>query len=133
MVKITISVEIRPTEDENKILLSLQKLFRVDPSEIKKAKMGVGELMTFETQDISVLEPFILRIKQRNIDTHVKSFLERNIIGNKTHIFINKQVAIVGKVSLCDSPSECPLGAITIEIEANSLEELQKIISQLTH
>ena len=40
MVEITISVEIRPTEDKDKILFALQRLFRIDPSKTKKSKLN---------------------------------------------------------------------------------------------
>ncbi len=132
MIKITISVEIRPTEDEKKILEALNKLFRVDPNKLTKKKLGLYELLIYESDTLETLEPFVLRVKQRNISTHIRAYLEKNIIGNKTHIFINKQVAVVGKVSLCDSPSECPLGAITIEIEADNLNELLEVVNKLT-
>ena len=132
MVKIIISVEVRPTEDERKIMEALNKLFRVDPNGIRRKKLGLYDLLIYETNDFEALEPFILRVKQRNITTHIRAYLEKNIIGNKTHIFINKQVAIVGRVSLCDAPSECPLGAITIEIETDNLNELMEIINKMT-
>ncbi len=132
MIKIIISVEIRPTEDEKKILGALNKLFRVDPNKLIKKKLGLYDLLIYESNTLETLEIFVLRVKQRNISTHIRAYLEKNIIGNKTHIFINKQAAIIGKVSLCDSPNECPLGAITIEIEANNPNELLEIISKLT-
>jgi len=130
-IKLILSVEVNPTEDEEKIINSLSKLFKINPSKIKERKIGNNKMLIYETTDFSHMETFSTKIKQRNIQSHVKAYLERNIIGNKTHLFINKQVAVVGKVSLCDSPDECPLGAIVIEIEAETPDELRDIINAI--
>ncbi len=131
-LKINISVEVNPTEDDEKIIKALENIFDLDYEHIEKRKELDKVILSIETSNLDTLKKFRSKIKHRNIQTHIKAFLNKNTIGTRTHIYLNKQVAVVGKVSICDSPYECPLGAIILEIEADSLDELENFISWLT-
>ncbi|MGQ4892665.1 MAG: RNA-binding domain-containing protein [Candidatus Njordarchaeia archaeon] len=132
MVKILIRAEVYPTEDVDKVMEALHNIFDIDNREIKISEGYDKKILQIETSDLNVLDKFKSRVKHRNIQTHIRVFLERNAIANKTFIYLNKQVATVKKVSLCDSPHECPMGAITLEIEAGSQDELYRVIDWLT-
>jgi len=131
-IEIKILVDVKPTEDREKVLNAIKKIFGLDVSFFKVLEQNESEYLEYNTSDISSLDRFKLKIRERNIQAHVRRQLERNLIGNRTTIYLNKQVAAVGKVSLCDNPYECPLGAIQLEIYADTLTELDRVISWLT-
>jgi len=131
-LEIKIIVDIKPTEDKEKILNAIKNIFGIAPSSFEELEPGKNDYLEFSTNDITLLNFFKLKIRERGIQIHVRNQLERNLIGNRTVLYINKQVATVGKVSLCESPYECPLGAIQLEISASTLTELNQVITWLT-
>ncbi len=131
-IEIKIIVDLKPTEDKEKILNAIKKIFGLDSSNFRIVKENENEYIEYSSLDLSSLNFFKLKIRERNIQAHVRRQLERNLIGNRTTIYLNKQVATVGKVSLCDNPYECPLGVIQLELYADTITELNRLISWLT-
>lgn len=132
MTKIMIRVEKYPTESEEKIIKAVENIFDINRDELKEIKEKEKTIYLYETDNLNVLNKFKARIKHRNIQIHVRAYMQRNILANRTHIYLNKQTATIGKVSICESPYECPLGAILLEIEEENLTALNDIIEWLT-
>ena len=116
-MKIKISTPIFPTEDEEKIISSLEKIF---PIKFKKKKNEI----VGETQDIDVLK----EIKQKILDSRVLNtvlyLIESNKTNNHSKIMLNKQTLIVGKIHFVEE--DYALGNVTIEFD-----DVQKVVDYL--
>ncbi len=126
-MKITVKALLYPTEDEEKVLsavrniVSLEKLSKVFEGD-ETYLVGVGD-------DSTVLRPLYYRVREKRILDAVRKTLKRNRHGNKTFLFLHKQAAYVGAVSLTDDWDESPLGSIYVEIES---EEIDRVIDWLS-
>ncbi|ABO34832.1 Protein of unknown function DUF54 [Methanococcus maripaludis C5] len=84
---IKIKTNVKPTEDENKVLKAVTNIF-VD------AEMEVSEnIYTGVSKDISRFKELL---RSQAILDAARNVLERNIVGNATKFHINKQAAYSG-------------------------------------
>ena len=121
MFKITVMAKQNPTEKQEKIV---QALGTVLAGEIKTKKYGKEIYLYKESKKHKDLERFYELVRKQRILDVARKTLRKNIVGNSTIFFINKQVAFVGKINFCDEEGESPLGPIRIEIEYKDIEHL---------
>jgi len=116
-MEIRIKVPVYPTEEAEKVILAVTKIF---PD---------AELLFEDEQILSgkagSLERFREIIRNAKIRDSVRAELLRNLVGNKTSFCLNKQAAYAGWVSF--SVGE-PLGEIYVEVED---EEIRKVIDEI--
>ncbi|MCY0867772.1 MAG: hypothetical protein OWQ48_00860 [Desulfurococcus sp.] len=129
MVKVTVSAEIRPTEDERKVVEALRNIFAgsiivSELSEGYRIARGVSE-------SIEALKPLrdLARIQQ--VEPALRSYLSKYRRSGVIELFIHKQAAYAGRLSLVDSDKESPLGAIRLLVEGGE-EELDSVVYYLT-
>ena len=116
-MKIKISTPIYPTEDEAKIVSSLEKIF---PIKFKKKKNGI----VGETQDVDVLKELKQKILDSRVLNTVLYLIESNKTNNNSKIMLNKQTLMVGKIHFVEE--DYALGNVTIEFD-----DPQKIVDYL--
>jgi predicted RNA binding protein with dsRBD fold (UPF0201 family) len=118
-MKIKIYTPIYPTEDEEKIISSLEKIFPT--IKFKKVKNEI----VGETQDVDVLKNVKQKILDARILNTVLYLIESNKGNNSSKLMLNKQTLIVGKIHFVEE--NYPLGNVTIEFD-----DVDKIISYLS-
>ncbi|MEM4967128.1 MAG: RNA-binding domain-containing protein [Zestosphaera sp.] len=122
MFTLTVTCEVRPTEDKDKVMKAVTNLFDLDKVEVIEdypySKL-VGESSKIES--LAKLHR-ILR-QERILDTF-RSVLLSNKIGNTTEFRLNKQSAYVGRATLVTLDSESPLGPITVRITSDKIDEV---------
>ncbi len=123
MVYIRVEVEIRPTEDEEKVLKALKNVVLIDNIRIVELSSGY-RLAVAEGNDISMLlKLYELLRRQRILDT-ARNILMKHSQGDVLNIKLNKQAAYQGYVSFVEDESESPLGPISITISSDKLYEV---------
>jgi len=112
MVLFTLRVECFPTEDPSKVMKALLNIF--PDSEIEECETGLVARTGSSTRLKELLR------KTRILDT-AREVLNRGRQGNRTFFRINKQVALIGKISFVEG--ETPLGSIEVMLESEDLDE----------
>jgi len=123
MVKIRVEVEVRPTEDLEKVRRALLNVFEPGKIEVierdKGYKLLVGESNSYR----SLLKIHELIRRERIMDA-ARSMLRKGVIGNMLIFKVNKQAAYQGRLSFVETNSESPMGAITFIIETDNPYEV---------
>lgn len=124
-----INVKVYPTEDLERVKSAVEKLFSYHNMRIVNNRENVKTLV-FEAEDMESLSKFKNILRQDMIRSAVKRVLYQSANGDKIKFYLNKQVAYVGHVSLCEPFGESPLEPIEVEIETSNPSEL---IEWITH
>lgn len=122
MFMLTVTCEVRPTEDKDKVVKAVTNLFNLDKIEMLEDypySRLVGESSKIE----SLVKLHRILRQERILDTF-RSILLSNKIGNTTEFRLNKQSAYVGRVTLVTLDSESPLGPITVRITSDKIDEV---------
>lgn len=123
MVYVRVEVEVRPTEDFDKVLKALKNIFSI--GNLKVEDIGrERRIVICEENNLNVLRRFhdMLR-RQRILDT-ARSTMLKNLRGNTIEFKLNKQAAFQGVINFVDSDNESPLGAITVTITSNKVNAI---------
>ncbi len=116
--KITATAPVYPSEDPDKVEQSVSnilpgaKITRQDSS--IKASSNIIESLDKLRQTIQS------RQSQRIYQRH----LEKNLDRDTTWLYLNKQAAMVDVLTLCDEPSESPLGPIELVISSRNIDQI---------
>ncbi|MEO3992736.1 MAG: RNA-binding domain-containing protein [Desulfurococcaceae archaeon TW002] len=122
MFVLTVTCEVRPTEDKNKVVKAITNLFSLDKIEVVEDYPYyrlVGESNKIE----SLIKLHRILRQERILDTF-RSVLLSNKVGNTTEFRLNKQSAYVGRVTLVTLDSESPLGPIIVRIISDKIDEV---------
>ncbi len=123
MVKIRVEVEVRPTEDLEKVRKALLNVF--EPGEIKVIERSKGyKLIVGESRSYRSLVKIHELIRRERIMDAARSILRKGVIGNMLVFKVNKQAALQGRLSFVESDSESPMGAITFIVETSNPYEV---------
>jgi len=123
MVYIRAEVEIRPTEDENKVLKALKNIIFIESVRILDIGRGF-KIAIAESNDVSaLLKLYELFRRQRILDT-ARNVMLKNARNGILTLQLNKQAAYQGVVSFVDHESESQLGIITVTISSERLNEI---------
>ena len=116
MVNVRISTRCFPTEDRDKVVSAVTRLF-------PDCVLVGDDVLRGET---STLDEFSELLRRQRIRDSARSVLRRGLRGDSTSFKINKQVAAVGKVSF--SEENHPLGDIEVIItDANIASVIDSI------
>ena len=123
MVKIRVEVEVRPTEDLDKVRKALLNVFEPGKIEVMERDRGYKLLVGESNSYRSLLKIYELIRRERIMDA-ARSMLKKGVIGNMLIFKVNKQAAYQGKLSFVETNSESPMGAITFIIETSNPHEV---------
>ncbi len=130
-MKVLIKVEVRPTEDRNKVLQAVYNIFGEQRYKIEQ--VGDFEEIVIECDDYSCLMKFYNLLRKERILDSARQYLLRGRTLNTFTFFLNKQAAYVGHLSFCSYEyGESPLGSITVIIEASSPESFLNWLTPAT-
>jgi len=122
-INIQVFCEINPSEDPEKIKISIVNLF-------PELKINVQEnQLSGSSEDIELLSKVLKSIKNRQTINVLSRIMKSNMTSDSTWFYLNKQAAFVDVVALCNEPDESALGPIKIVLNSNNIE---KTIENLT-
>jgi len=113
-VKIRVEVEIRPTENEEKVKTAVLNIFT--PSKIEIENKGRVKLLIAEAEKPEALERLRLKLRQQQILDAARSMMFRWSSEDRVIFYLHKQAAFMDNVTFCLPRGESPLGPIKIEI-----------------
>ncbi len=123
MVKVTVWVEVNPSEDIEKVKRALLNI--VSPTVINVEKVGEKTFIVASAGSFRALLKFRELIRKQEIEDSARLVLMRGIVSdNKIVIHVHKQAAYVGHLSFVTEEKESPLGPITIIIETRNIRQL---------
>jgi len=123
-IKVSVSAPVNPTEMQEKVEKAISNFF---PVELKLQELEIPTL--FGEGDLECLRTLHLRLREERIlDTARKIFLN-GIDKETTQFRLNKQVAYIGKLNFPAGKES--LGSVHVEISAQDLSELLKVIDWL--
>ncbi|MFA4934374.1 MAG: RNA-binding domain-containing protein [Candidatus Methanoperedens sp.] len=123
-VTVKVSALVYPTEIEGKIKTAITNLF---PVELALLESGIPEI--YSEGDLESLRLLHQRLREEQILDTARNILLAGISGSTIQFRLNKQVAFMGKVNF--PAGEESLGSIHVEISAENMEDLLKIIDWL--
>ncbi len=130
-MKVTVYVEVRPTEDLEKVKKALLNVFT--PDELKIEEQSGKKYLVGFGYSYHCLVKLQNLIKVQGIEDSARLVFSRGIISENRIVFhLNKQAAYVGVLSFATIESESPLGPITFIIETNNVRQLIDWLSPKT-
>ena len=107
-----------------------------DPEKVKTAILKVFPNATLEESDMGIkgttdnLDRFSKQIRKQKILDTTRSVMLHGKRGDRTRIFLNKQVAFVGKVSFCEEKTI--LGTMKVVIIDEDIDGLIDKVAPIT-
>ncbi len=119
-MRITAKVEVRFTEDENKVLKALYNVFT--PEKIDTTEYEHGKIIIAYSNDINSLQKLKELIRKSYILDSARKVIKSapKFKQGIIEFYLNKQAAYMGKVSFSAPEKESALGPITIIVETNN-------------
>lgn len=109
-------VPLHNTEDPEKVRSSILNIFPSAEIEVR------DDHLRFTVEDNSV---FLEILEDLQIRDTVVSILDRNLDGDNTEFFLNKQAALMKKVNFTDGNST--LGDINVMVNGGALDLIEKV------
>jgi predicted RNA binding protein with dsRBD fold (UPF0201 family) len=122
MFMLTVTCEIRPTEDKDKVVKAVTNLFNL--SKIEIIEDYPYNKLVGESDKIESLVKLHRLLRQERILDAFRNVLLNNKTGNTTEFKLNKQSAYVGRATLVTLDSESPLGPIVVRIVSDKIDEV---------
>ena len=114
--KIEILSSINPSEDPKKIETAILNIF--PNAKIKTDNFSIIS----NSKDLHLLEKIYDVIHSNQLQKIYQRQLEKNLEGDSTWFYLNKQAAFVGTVSLCEEAEESPLGPIKVILTSSNID-----------
>lgn len=120
MIRVLVSVPVRPTDDRTKVERALSNLFpdlhvEATPEGLRGETTGLERLGEL--------------IRNQRIRDTARSVLLRGRTAGRTRFELNKQAAYMGRVSF---GATSPLGDILVEIQAEDLDAAIDVVAEST-
>lgn len=116
MTKIIVTAEVRPSEDESKVLTAITNFF--DYEKITREKRGdYIVVLVGESRTLKSLQKFHDALREEKILDAARKYLKKGMTNNSISFMLHKQAAAIGVVSFVDDERESPLGPISFYIE----------------
>lgn len=113
--RVVVEAQLRPTEDEGKVMQSILNIF--DPDTVEKIDMGDYVLIRASSERLTSLQKLHRLLRSQEILEAARAYMLKNAKGDRLSITLHKQAAYQGKVSLLTWDEESPLGPIKVTIE----------------
>ncbi|AFZ71160.1 hypothetical protein Calag_1456 [Caldisphaera lagunensis DSM 15908] len=128
--KIIVEAELRPTEDEEKVIKAINNVFTCENMEI--TDQGDYKIIRCSSNSYKSLNKFHELLRRQAILDAARSYFFKRIKGNKLLILLHKQAAYSGKISFISWDEESPLGPIKIIIESKDINSVIDWLSPQT-
>ncbi len=116
--KIEILSSINSSEDPKKIETAILNIF-------PNAKIKTDNFFIISnSKDLHLLEKIYDVIHSNQLQKIYQRQLEKNLEKDSTWFYLNKQVAFVGTVALCEEAEESPLGPIKVILTSSNIDRI---------
>ncbi|KXB05263.1 hypothetical protein AKJ49_01185 [candidate division MSBL1 archaeon SCGC-AAA382A03] len=115
-MEIKVKTKIHPSEDVEKVIESVENIFPSIDFNID------DDFLKGKSEELKSLENFRNKLGLQAIRDSARRELKKGSSRNKIRFSLNKQAAMVDKISF--SHGETPLGPIRVSIESEDPEEL---------
>lgn len=120
-VRVRVYAKVEPYEDPKKVELAIKNVVgHVEPKNAKAEE----DFILYEFDDESALYFIYSKIRDRQVVSAVKRLLLLNKVGLSTKLMLNRQVAYIGNIVVCEEEGESPLGPIFVEIESSRIDNV---------
>ncbi|MCJ8305641.1 MAG: hypothetical protein HRU07_01160 [Nitrosopumilus sp.] len=116
--KIEIFCSINPSENSEKIKKAISNVFPY--TTIKSEIFSI----VAQSKDLNSLEKIYETIHSHQSQNIYRRNLEKNLKGDSTWFYLNKQAAFVEKIVICDESDESPLGPIKVILTSPNIDEI---------
>jgi len=126
VISLKIKMNLYPTEEKENLVILFNFFFPFETITTSEPdSSGVSE-MSAEIQGINALNFIYKQVrKQRTVEALRHFILPRIIFNtNSCKFLIHKQALSMGKVVLCKTKAESPLGPVYLEYKANKIEDV---------
>ncbi|MEM4576975.1 MAG: RNA-binding domain-containing protein [Candidatus Nezhaarchaeales archaeon] len=113
-MKIRVEVEIRPTEDEEKVKRAVLNFFT--PSTMRVEERGNQKILIAEADKADALKKLHSKLREQRILDAARSTMIRLSNGHKVTFYLHKQAAFMDYITFCLPEGESPLGPVKVEI-----------------
>ncbi len=120
---IRIECTVNPSEDKEKVIKAIKNVISMDGS-ITTKDYDDYSILSVRLDGIERLRVIREQIHSRQVMNTFRRIMNENSDGRSTWLYLNKQAAYAGVVSVCESEDESPLGPIKITIEADDIDSL---------
>jgi|ECHnycMinimDraft_1075156.scaffolds.fasta_scaffold05555_4 Uncharacterized protein conserved in archaea len=128
-MRIEVTVEIRNTEDERKVMNALSNVFSY--SKISKVNNLGRTFLIAESNNLLSLEKISNLIKNSRIELSARSILQKSIKNGVMKFSLNKQAAYMNRISFCTVENESALGPIDFRIICEDYQRLIDFLAPL--
>lgn len=109
---------IHPTEDPQKVKHAVTNVIK--DSEVDVTNTSVKAI----SDDLMSLRRVQEIIQAHKSQKAYQRNFKKNLVGDNTWIYLNKQAALVNKISLCEEEDESPLGPIKVILKSRDIERV---------
>ena len=121
-VKVTVEVEVNPTEAPDKVKIAVQKV--LGDLHLEKGDSEDGARLVGRAEGLESLSAFYELLRKERILDAARRVLFSGLHGDTVSFYLNKQVAYAGHISFSQSEGESPLGPICVEVHCSRPREL---------
>ncbi|RLF15409.1 MAG: hypothetical protein DRJ97_04070 [Thermoprotei archaeon] len=121
MGRVTVTVELHPTEDEDKVRRAVENVLEASEWRVEEEGDGLKRLVAASTlHGLNRMREKLRR--QRTLDA-ARYMMKRFSTPDKLVFYLHKQAAYAGYVVFCLPEGESPLGPIEVVVEAQDLKK----------
>jgi predicted RNA binding protein with dsRBD fold (UPF0201 family) len=121
-IRITVEVDVNPTEDPDKVQVAVQKV--LGDLHLEKVDAEDRARLVGSAEGIESLSAFHELLRRERILDAARRVLFSGLSGNTVTFCLNKQVAYVGHISFSRSEGESPLGPIHVRVQYDRPREV---------
>lgn len=121
-VRVIVEAEIRPTEDDDKVLRALTNFF--DATNVEIVDTGRSKIIVMTSDSLTSLFKLHKALRTERILDAARGAMKKGVQGSTLTFYLHKQAAYMGKLSFIDGDHESPLGAIKVVIQHDNIEEV---------
>ncbi len=116
MVRVVVEADIRPTEDEEKVVDVIKRIF--DPEVIRvEGEPDSTRRLVASASTLSSLEKLRYALRAQRILDAARKAMRRGLGEGRLVFYLHKQALTVGRLSFVGGDFESPLGAVMVVIE----------------
>jgi len=116
--KIEMFCPVNPSEDPKKIQKAISNIFPY--STIKTENF----LLSSQSNELKSLEKIYETIHTKQSQKIYRRNLEKNLEGDTSWFYLNKQAAFVEKIAICEKSDESPLGPIKVILTSSYIDRI---------
>ncbi len=116
--KIEMFCPVNPSEDPKKIQKAISNIFPY--STIKTENF----LLSSQSNELKSLEKIYETIHTKQSQKIYRRNLEKNLEGDASWFYLNKQAAFVEKIAICEKSDESPLGPIKVILTSSYIDRI---------